>query len=91
MSEEFSQRELVSVFDLPRSTYTSYRKRQSQINPERDRLRKRVEEIHTVSRESAGSRTITGMLNQSGESIGRYKVSRLMVETELVSKQPGPN
>ena len=78
------------MFDVPRSTYTSYKQRQYRQDPERERLKARVMEIHEASREAAGSRTITGQLNQEGENIGRYKVRQLMKETHTVSKQPGP-
>ena len=80
----------MAAFDLPRSTYTTYRKRRSQTNPERDRLRARVVDIHKASRGGAGARTIAGTLNQEGEVIGRHKVTRLMAEAQITSKQPGP-
>jgi len=75
---------------VPRSTYRSYRKRQSQPNTGRERLKARVVAIHELSRGAAGSRTITGQLNQEGEMIGRYQVRSLMAEANVVSKQPGP-
>jgi putative transposase len=80
----------VNAFDVPRSTYASYRQRRLTVDVERTRLQARVETIHRASRGSAGARTICGMLNQSGESIGIFKVRRLMSEKKLVSKQPGP-
>lgn len=80
----------MNAFDVPRSTYASYRQRRLTVDVERTRLHARVETIHRASRGSAGARTICGMLNQSGESIGIFKVRRLMSEKKLVSKQPGP-
>lgn len=78
------------MFDVPRSTYNSYRQRLLILDMERIRLRARVVSIHRKSRGSAGARTICGVLNQSGESIGLFKVRRLMSEQNLSSKQPGP-
>jgi len=47
--------------------------------------------VFKASRSAAGSRTIKTMLNNDGIEIGRYKVSRLMAEIGLISKQPGPH
>ena len=52
-------------------------------------LRAAVSEKHRISRGSAGSRSIVAMLATDGIQIGRFKVSRLMKEAQLVSKQPG--
>lgn len=43
--------------------------------------------IHAASRGAAGARTISGMLKQCGEAVGRYKAARLMDEAGLVSTQ----
>ncbi len=80
----------MNAFDVPRSTYLSYRQRLLTVDVERSRLQAKVKAIHRQSRGSAGARTICGMLNQSGESIGLFKVKRLMSEQNLASKQPGP-
>jgi putative transposase len=45
--------------------------------------------IFTRSRSSAGSRTVTDMLQAEGTVIGRFKVRSLMGEAGLISKQPG--
>ena len=52
-------------------------------------LRAAVSEKHRISRGSAGSRSIVAMLATDGIQIGRFKVSRLIKEAQLVSKQPG--
>ncbi|QRR08175.1 IS3 family transposase [Burkholderia sp. MS455] len=52
-------------------------------------LRSRVHELFVESRSSAGSRCIMGMMREEGTVIGRFKVSRLMEELELICKQPG--
>ncbi|WP_353301992.1 hypothetical protein [Sessilibacter corallicola] len=65
---------------MPRSTYASYRQRKLTVDVERTRLRARVASVHRMSRGSAGACTICGVLNQLGESIGLFKVRRLMSE-----------
>ena len=74
-----------------RSSYYSHRKRKSEIDVDRLRLRSRVNTIFTRSRSSAGSRTIKDMLLADGTVIGRFKVRSLMREAGLISKQPGPH
>jgi putative transposase len=81
---------LCSIFEVPRSTYYSYRNRKRRIDGERIRLRIKVAEIFNISRQSAGSRTIVDRMREEGESIGRFKVRRLMKEARLESKQPKP-
>ena len=71
------------------SSYYNFESNQQRIDPERVRLRAKVIKIHTDSRGAAGSRTIMDKLSQQGDEIGRYKVSRLMKEAEIESKQPG--
>lgn len=81
---------LCSIFEVPRSTYYGYRNRKKRIDSERIRLRIKVAEIFNISRQSAGSRTIVDKMREEGESIGRFKVRRLMKEARLESKQPKP-
>ncbi len=81
---------LCSIFEVPRSTYYGYRNRKRRIDSERIRLRIKVAEIFNISRQSAGSRTIVDRMREEGESIGRFKVRRLMKEARLESKQPKP-
>jgi putative transposase len=50
-------------------------------------LKAAVIEIHTASRGAAGARTISGMLKQQDEPVGRYKAASLMKEAGLVSRQ----
>ena len=79
------------VFDVNRSCYYDYRKRQGQVDTERLILRNKVNEIFNESRSSAGSRSIVGLMREQDFDIGRYKVSRLMQESGLICKQPGPH
>jgi len=46
-----------------------------------------VVQIYNDSRGSAGSRTISGMLKQQGETVGLYKARSLMKTLGLISKQ----
>jgi len=89
LSAEYPKRELSQVFDIPRSTYYSHKKRKKTVDVERERLKAKVISLHQASRQAAGSRTLTGQLKQQGERIGRYKVRSLMKEANLSSKQPG--
>ena len=80
-----------NAFEISRSSFYEYRRRRSRIDVERLALRAEVNRLFTQSRSAAGSRTLVGMLNDSGVVIGRFKVRRLMQELGLVCKQPGPH
>jgi len=58
------------------------------VDPERERLKMAATEIHTASRGAAGTRTISGMLQQRGESVGRYLARSLMKEALCVNLIP---
>ncbi len=79
--------ELCHVFGVNRSSYYYQRKRQREGDPERERLKTRLTELHQASRESAGARMLSAALKQKGESVGRYKTVRLMREVGIESKQ----
>lgn len=51
--------------------------------------RTKVRELFAASNSSAGARTLVFQLTALGVVMGRYKVSRLMEEAGLASKQPG--
>ena len=87
LREHYKQSELFVVFDVKRSSYNYHRQKANQVPPERERLIAAAMEIHTASRGAAGARTISGMLKQQGESVGRYKAGSLMEEAGLESKQ----
>jgi putative transposase len=82
---------ICETFEINRSSYYAYRERRNQVDVERMILRAKVKQVFRVSRGSAGSRTIKTKLNEQGIDIGRFKVSRLMAESDLVCKQPGPH
>lgn len=78
-----------SALGIPTSSYHEYVKRRRTPDIKRLTLRSLVKELFNDSRQSAGSRTIKGMLGDRGHKVGRFKVRRLMAEASLVSKQPG--
>jgi putative transposase len=80
-----------AVFDVTRSCYYRYKQRKAVIDHARVKLKARVNRIFRKSRSSAGSRTITEVLQADGMNIGRYKVRKLMQEAGLICKQPGPH
>lgn len=77
------------MFDVAASSYYEHRQRGRRIDVERTVLRIKVNELFSLSRSSAGSRTIVGMMQEHGYRIGRFKVRRLMKELGLICKQPG--
>lgn len=79
---------LCALFDVPRSSYIYRITNRHKIDPERERLKQKILSIHEDSRGAAGSRTITGQLNQDNECVGRNKISRIMKEAGIQSKQP---
>lgn len=79
------------MLDLPRSSYYDRTKRAVRTDPERDRLKARVVELHAASRGAAGSRTLSAALRAEGEAVGRYKTRRLMREAGVVSRQRRPH
>ncbi|WIO74194.1 IS3 family transposase [Porticoccaceae bacterium LTM1] len=93
--DQLSEHEPVEVvcqaFGVSRSSYYDHRQRRSIIDVERLQLRSQVCQLFAQSRSAAGSRTITDMMRESGVIIGRFKVRRLMRESGLVCKQPGPH
>lgn len=78
-----------SVFEISSSSYYEYFQRPRHIDGERVYLRSEVSRLFTLSRNSAGSRTLVDMMRELGHQVGRFKVRRLMKEAQLISKQPG--
>lgn len=77
------------VFDISRSSYYNYLRQRDVIDVERVAQRAKVNELFNLSRSAFGSRSITGLMQEDGYQVGRFKVRRLMKELGLVSKQPG--
>jgi putative transposase len=86
LSEQYTVKDVCHLFSIHRSRYYYYQQRKHYRSPERERLKAKVIAIHTGSRGAAGSRTIAGILTQSGDSVGRDKAARLMQEANIVSK-----
>ncbi|MGB1092963.1 MAG: IS3 family transposase, partial [Oceanobacter sp.] len=82
-------RALCDLFDVPASTW--YERQKANRKPDVKRLteRAKVRELFEASDHSAGARTLVFQLAALGIVMGRYKVSKLMKEAGLVSKQPG--
>lgn len=80
---------LCEAFEVPRSCYYDHCLRRRTPDPERVRLRSRVNELFGQNRRAAGSRSIVSMMQEDGEQIGRFKARGLMRELGLISKQPG--
>ncbi|WP_370279117.1 IS3 family transposase [Pontibacterium sp.] len=91
LSEQESTDLVCTVFDVTRSCYYSYKQRQKVIDTDRLYLKARINEVFRESRSSAGSRAIAERLQAEGIVIGRYKVRKLMQESGLICKQPGPH
>ena len=87
LREQYPQQVLLRVFDVARSTYQYHCEKANQETIHEEALKEKVQQIYSDSRGSAGSRTISGMLKQQGESVGRYKARSLMKSLGLVSKQ----
>lgn len=85
LREQYRQCELLSTFDIARSTYQYHCEKSHQVNVQEQVLKQKVQRIYHESRGSAGSRTVSGMLKQQGEQIGRYKARSLMRSLNLVS------
>lgn len=85
---QYKQVELLDAFHIKRSSYRYYLIHGSQPNVAREELKNKVVEIHRKSRKSLGSRTISAKLKSEGVTVGRYKVTRLMKEADIKSKQP---
>lgn len=79
--------EMCQVFEINRSSFYYQTKRANTVDPERERLKARVIELHKASRGSAGARTLSAALSNEGESVGRFKAASLMAEAGIESQQ----
>ncbi len=77
------------LFNINRSRYYAHCQKEKAIDIDRLQLRAKVSECHRLSRGAAGSRSLVAMMAIQGIKIGRFKVRRLMVEAQVISKQPG--
>ena len=88
LREYYKLTELLSAFNIARSSYAYRDQRARCINREKERLKAKVIAIHRASRGSAGARRVSSALKQSGESVGRRKAGTLLKAAGLKSKQP---
>ena len=78
---------LCELFSVASSCY--YASKQRKPDVQRIRLISRIKELFSMSRGSAGSRSLVSMLRSENINVGRFKVQKIMHEAGLVSKQPG--
>ena len=91
LSEHESVEMVCSVFDVPRSSFYDFKQRETSIKLEEVQLRSTINELFSLSRGAAGSRTLMAMLKDADLPVGVSKVRRIMRDLELVCKQPGPH
>ena len=91
LSEHESVEMVCSVFDVPRSSFYDFKQRETSIKLEEVQLRSTINELFSLSRGSAGSRTLVAMLKDADLPVGVFKVRRIMRDLELVCKQPRPH
>jgi len=87
LQESHPVKRLCEVFNVHRSSYKYWRGRSHALKPEEVRLRRKIVAAHENSGGSAGARTIAQMLTNDGESLSRYRATRLMRALNLVSCQ----
>lgn len=80
-----------AAFDVKRSSYYDYRKQSKKIDVRRLELKAHVNRAFNESRSSLGSRGIRNLLKSEGIQVSRHTVRKLMKESSLVCKQPGPH
>ena len=78
---------LCTAFGIQRSSYKYWRTCSRMEKPERVRLKALVRTAHLQSGGSAGARTISSMVTQTGVPLSRYRAGRFMKELALVSCQ----
>ena len=74
---------------MKRSSHNYYLQHKNKVNIDEQHVKIKLKQLFDESRQAAGSRTLYRLLQNKGETIGRYKVRRLMREMGLESKQPG--
>ena len=79
---------LCEILEVHRSSYRYWCQRDKQETTEDKQFQKHVSDAYTLSKGSAGARTITGILSQRGIESNRYQVGKAMKQLSLVSCQP---
>lgn len=89
---EFDSVDLVcQAFGIQRSSYYSYHNQKQHPNARKVELKAHVNRVFAASRSGLGSRGIRDTLTSEGITVGRYLIRRLMKESGLICKQPGPH
>lgn len=86
LREQFPQQALLQAFNIPRSSYQYHTEKNGKSSDDA-KIKIAINSIFEASRGSAGSRTISGKLQQKGIQVGRYKTRSLMKKLGLVSRQ----
>lgn len=79
---------ICETFGVHRSSFREWLNRAGVICPERVKLHSRVREAFELSKGSAGARTISTMLTNTGTPLSRYRAGNVMKKLKLVSSQP---
>lgn len=80
-------KKLCEVFNVHRSSYHYWVKRQKKFTAETVKLHSLVRNAHTSSRGSAGARTIAKIVTNQGVNLSRYRATKFMKLLGLVSCQ----
>lgn len=91
LSEQASVEMVCAAFDVKRSSYYDYLNQSKKIDVRRLELKAHVNRVFNESRNSMGSRGIRDLLKSEGIQVSRHTVRKLMKESGLVCKQPGPH
>lgn len=79
------------AFGIRRSSYYAYRQQKRRTNARRVALKAQVNRVFSAARGGLGSRAIRDTLANEGIVVGRHQIRRLMKESGLICKQPGPH
>lgn len=75
------------MFEVNRSSFYAWRKRQGKVDPHREALKVALVQLHKASRGSAGARTLSRERQNKGHQVGRFMAANLMKEAQIVSRQ----
>ena len=84
---EFSIEKMAKVLGVSRSGYYEFMKRGKSARAlENERLKKKIEHIHTSSRGTYGSPRVHATMKNNGETCSRKRVAKLMRQKGLQAK-----
>ena len=76
------------MFEVYRSSFKYWLKKPKKITAEIVELHSKIREMFSLSNGSAGSRTISSMVTNSGIDLSRYRARKAMLHLGLISRQP---